>query len=73
MSFFGIGVGGDISKIDRDYDFLPITKNIKNVIDLGQFSRRGDVIKNGVISLKNIASVVLNEKMNKSPSVRFSR
>ena len=67
--FVGIGVGEDLSKIGSNYYCLAVIKNIKHVINLGQFARRWDVIKNGIISLEQIASEVLNEKFNKNSLV----
>ena len=73
MSFVGIGVVGDLSKIGRDYYCLSVIENIQHIMNLGQFSRRRDVIKNNVIPLENIVNMVLNEKINKDNSARCSR
>ena len=70
MYFVGIGMGGYLSKIGRDYYCLSVIENIKHIVNLGQFTRRHDVIKNDVISLENIFNAVLNEKMDKNPSTR---
>ena len=50
--FVSACVGGGLTKIGRDYNYLPIMKKIKNVISLFQFYRRQDIIKNGVIALE---------------------
>ena len=39
ISFLGIVVGGDISKIGRDFHCIATMKNIKRVINLGKFAR----------------------------------
>ena len=73
MYFVGIGMGGYLSKIGRDYYCLSVIENIQHIMNLGQFSRRRDVIKNNVIPLENIVNMVLNEKINKDNSARCSR
>ena len=54
ITFVGIGVGGDIAKIGRDYHCLNIMKSMKKVVNLGQFARRRNVISSGVISLEKL-------------------
>ena len=48
-------------------------KHMKNVINLGKFARKRNVVKNGVISLKNLAKIVLNESISKDSLVRCSK
>lgn len=73
IAFVGIGVGGDIAKIDRNYHCLDIMKGVKRVINLGQFSRRRNAIRCGVTLLEKIILLILNENLNKIPTLRCSR
>ena len=52
IAFVGICVGGDMARIGRDYHCLDIMKDMKRLINLGQFDRRRNVISSGVTSLE---------------------
>jgi hypothetical protein len=73
VTFVGIGVGGDLAKIGRDFGCAATIGRIENVINLGAFARKRDVIQNGTIGLAELVKVTLKEAMNKSPEVRLSK
>jgi hypothetical protein len=73
VTFVGIGVGGDLAKIGRDFGCAATIGLIENVINLGGFARKRDVIQNGTIGLAELVKVTLEELMNKAPEVRLSK
>ena len=54
MSFIGIGVGGDISKIGRDFHCIATMKNTKRVVNLGKFARVRNVVKTVLCHYKSL-------------------
>jgi hypothetical protein len=55
VSFVGINVKGDLSKIGHDFSILQLISNIKDqgrCINLGIFAREQDVIMHGSVSLE---------------------
>ena len=73
MIFSGVGVGGDLAKIGRDFHCTEIIKNMKNIVNLGKFARKRKVIKNRVISLQKIVKIVLNKTISKASTTRLSK
>ena len=73
MIFVGVGVGGDLAKIGIEFHCAEVTKHMKNVINLGKFARKRNVVKNGVISLEKLVKIVLYESISKDTLVRCSK
>ena len=73
MIFVGVGVGGDLAKIGREFHCAEVAKHMKNAINLGKVARKRNVAKNGVISLENLMKIVLNDSTSKDTLVRYSK
>ena len=71
--FIGIGVGGDISKISRDFHYISTIKNIKPIINLSKFPRASNTVKKGVISLQKLTKIFLKEDLMKKNIVHSSK
>lgn len=71
--FVGAGLVGDLAKIGRDFHSEEIIKNIKNVINLGKFARKRNVVKNRGASLQKIVNIALNESISKASTIRCSK
>jgi hypothetical protein len=73
ITFVGVGLGGDLAKIGRDYDCVEQMKVVKNVINLGLYARRRDVVQNGSVSLAFLVNSTLHELMEKPVNIRLSK
>ena len=52
LNIFGVSIGGEISKIGRDFRYGNVTKNLKRVTNIGSFARKRKVVSNCVVKLK---------------------
>ena len=48
--FVGVGIGSNLAKIERDFYYTEVIRNMKNIINLGKFTYK-KYNKNRVISL----------------------
>ena len=67
-----MSVGGDIDKIGRDFRCKNVTNNLKFVTNLGSFTRKRNVVSNGVVKLKTLVKVILSNNLNKNDSFRVN-
>lgn len=74
IRYAGVNVGGDLNTIGRDLNCINTIEAIpgSNVVNLGKFARRRDVVQNGTVGLDVLAEIVLNEHLAKPNAVRFS-
>lgn len=74
IRYAGVNVGGDLNTIGRDLNCVDTIQSIpkSNIINLGKYARRRDVVKNGTVGLDVLAEIVLNERLAKPNAVRFS-
>lgn len=70
-TFVGNCVGGDISKLGKDYSCVEQMKKVKRV-NLGGFAKARDVVQNGTVRLDVLVKICLNEKMSKQAEIRIS-
>jgi hypothetical protein len=69
--FVGCGVGGDVSKIARDFH-APQVKEHARTVELGAYARRRGFTSTGAVGLQHLAKVVLNQQLQKQGSPRIS-
>ncbi len=70
ITFTGRMIGGDLSKIGRDFNIGSIMSKVKR-LDIGPLARARDVVRNGTASLQQIVRATLKEDLDKS--VRLSK
>eukprot|EP00956_Cyclotella_meneghiniana_P022745 scaffold43394_cov22-Cyclotella_meneghiniana.AAC.1 len=70
----GVNVGGDLSRIARDFNIgIAIGRRPKSsIINLGTYARKRDVIQNGSIGMKQLVKTVLGLTIDKSATDTFS-
>ena len=70
----GVNVGGDLAKIGRDFNCQDEMSAVpdENIINLGLYARRRDVVQNGPISLAELSRIVLGKEMAKDNGARIS-
>lgn len=73
MIFVGVRVVGDLSNIEIDFNCAEIIKNMKNIINLGKFARKRNMIRNRIISLQKNLNIALNESIRKFSIIRYSK
>ena len=69
----GVNVGGDLAKIGRDFNCQDEIATIpeENIVNLGLYARRRDVVQNGSISLAELSRIVLGKEMAKGNGTRI--
>ena len=70
----GVNVGGDLAKIGRDFNCQDKIAAMpeENIINLGLYARRRDVVQNGSIGLAELSRIVLGKEMTKDNGTRIS-
>ena len=73
VTWTGRNVGGDIAHIGKDFNCRKIADRMRrdSVCELGDMARRRDAVPKGSASLQTLVEVVLNETMDKSPTLRL--
>ena len=65
-------MGCDLAKIKRDFKCNDIMKTLKNVTNLGSFTKKRNIDLSGIVKLKILVKVVLKEDLCKDDYVRLS-
>eukprot|EP00966_Prymnesium_polylepis_P135171 3124142-Prymnesium_polylepis.1 len=71
FTFVGRNVGGDVSKVGRDFRLKKLKAHVR-VKDLGTMARERNVVTVGTAALDKIVAVTLSAKVSKDPTVRLS-
>lgn len=71
ITFVGVQIGGDISKIAKDFKLNELKEKC-NSINLGKYCRERNLIENGRFGLSQIAKSILQRTLEKDDSIRMS-
>ena len=66
-----MSVSSDVAWIGRDFRCNDVAKSLKNIINLGSYVRRKNVIANGTMQLQRLVEILLRETMSKDDDVRL--
>jgi hypothetical protein len=69
--FLGINISGDVKRLAKDYDCPSLIPEM-NVLELGTFARKRDIVQNANTSMANLVLIVLGEILDKSEEIRCS-
>ena len=71
ITFVGVNVGGDVSRIATSFDCERIVESCK-VINLGKFCRERNIVGDGKIGLASLSKLVLDKSIPKDDRIRCS-
>jgi hypothetical protein len=76
IQFSGVRVSADLTRIGADFKVEGLANVLQkfraNVINLGPYARKRDVVQNGTVSLAELCKTVLEATLDKSAEDRFS-
>ena len=67
-----ISIGSDLAKIGRDFRCNDIVKTLKNITNLDSFARKRNAVSSGVVKLKTLVKIVLEEDLQKDNNIGLS-
>ena len=79
FSWTGRQLGGDLNKIGRDFNCVPLIDSMRGraggaqIIELGKFASRRRIVATGTATLDKIAYLTLGKVLSKDPLVRLSK
>ena len=65
-------MGGDITKIGRDFKWNYATKNFKYVTNLGSNTLKRNIVANGTLKLNTLVEIFLHGSLSRDDNIRIS-